>query len=326
VSDAANDARTARNRAAPPPVAPAVVTVTPNPALDWTLTVPRLSVGAANRADGVATRPGGKGVNVAVALTAWGRPVAATGFLGRANAAGFETFFADRGIVDHFVRVDGETRIVLRIVDTRRGETTRIDLPGVVPTGADIDALFAGIDALAADWFVLAGSLPAGAPPTLYAALIAQLRARGCRVLLDSSGDALHAGVGAHPDIVKPNVAELETLVGVRLSSVDAIVDAGRTLVEGGIELVVISLGADGALFIDTDGALLALPPALGRVATVGAGDAMVAGIVAGRLAGRDLDGIARLATAFAAAALTDRATTPDAIAGFEARIDVRAF
>lgn len=155
---------------------------------------------------------------------------------------------------------------------------------------------------------MLAGSLPAGVAVDFYAEATRHLQARRVRVAVDTSGGALRAAVAAGPDLIKPNVHELEELAGRRLADEAALVAAARELVAGGVGLVVVSRGAEGAVFVSEDEVVVARPPAIEVGSTVGAGDAMVAGIVAGRLRGLGLAETARLATAFSLCALT-RAT-----------------
>lgn len=155
------------------------------------------------------------------------------------------------------------------------------------------------------DWFVLSGSAPAGVPPDYYADLIRQLKAAGKQVVLDSSGEPLRQGIAAAPWAIKPNIAELEELVGHPLPDLAAVIQAARHLVEQGMGCVVVSMGSEGALFVTAEECLQAIPPAVEVKSTVGAGDAMVAGFVAGRMRGASLSECARLATACALGALT---------------------
>lgn len=285
-----------------------VVTVTPNPAIDRTLTIHSFSAGVVNRVGGQHSKPGGKGVNVAAALADRGRAVAATGFLGRDNSASFEALFSGKGIDDHFVRVAGETRVGIKIFDPVLEQTTDINFPGQTPAPGDVELLRRRVHGLAAEsgpWFVLAGSLPPGVEPTLYRDLVGALKAGGCRVLLDTSGEPLRHALGAGPHVIKPNLHELESLLGTQLSSNQAVVGAARTLTAGGVELIVVSMGAEGALFINAERALLARPPRVQVRSTVGAGDAMVAGILAGQLEGLSIPETARLASAFSLDVLT---------------------
>jgi 1-phosphofructokinase len=291
-----------------------VVTVTPNPAIDWTVTVPGFRAGAVNRASAERSQPAGKGVNVAAALAGFGVRVAATGFLGRDNAAAFEAFFAARRMEDVFVRVDGATRTGIKIVDPERGETTDVNFPGAAVSAADVEELLERVEMLAEGsdrWFVLAGSLPPGADATLYAEMVRSIKDAGCLVVLDTSGDALRHALDAAPHVVKPNVHELEALAGRPLPAAADVVDAARTLLDRGVVLAAVSMGAEGALFVTREEVVRARPPAVEVGSTVGAGDAMVAGIVAARLARLNLAEAARLATAFSVAALTRREPGP---------------
>jgi 1-phosphofructokinase len=280
------------------------VTVTLNPAIDRTLTIPDFTAGRVHRVRGEQSRAGGKGVNVAAALAAAGHRVAATGFLGRDNAAIFEELFGARGIADQFVRLDGPTRTGIKIHDPARQETTDLNFPGLAPTAEELDQLRARLATLDARWFVLAGSLPPGVDAGIYRELIVTLRNRGARVLLDTSGPALAAGLEAEPQVAKPNLAELEELSGRALADEAAVMDAGREWLRRGVELLVISRGESGALFLGPQGGVRAVPPRIKIGSAVGAGDALVAGIISAQLEGRPLAECARIATAFALHAL----------------------
>ncbi|KMO23895.1 1-phosphofructokinase [Methylobacterium indicum] len=310
-----------------------ILTLTLNPAIDRTVTLDRLVPGAVHRARAMRDDAGGKGVNVASCLADWGVPITAAGVLGAGNAAVFEALFAAKGIADRCLRVAGETRTNLKLVDP--AGTTDVNLPGLALDPASLDAVRAvlraeaGPDTLA----VLAGSLPAGAGTDLYAVLTAELKAGGTRVLLDASGAALAAALAAEtlPDIVKPNRHELEEWAGRPLPTLADVVDAAADLVRRGIPLVVVSLGEDGAVFVRGQGAavkaLHALAPVVEVASTVGAGDALVAGLVAGLSADLALADTARLALAFAAGKLTRAgANLPDRaeIKGIARAIEVR--
>lgn len=295
-----------------------VVTVTLNPAIDQTITVDALKPGSVHRARAVRHNAGGKGVNVASCLADWGTPVVATGLLGTGNAAPFEALFAAKGIADAFLRLPGETRVNIKIADLAANDTTDINLPGL---SADADAVRRvretvlglvepGVPVL------LAGSLPDGVPAGSYATLTAELTAAGCRVVLDSSGAPLAAALastGALPFCIKPNRHELEDWAGRPLPTDADLLDAARGLHRRGVAVVVVSLGADGALFVGgeggDEGAVHGRLPPVAALSSVGAGDAMVAGLIAGFLQaggqqGGGLETVARLSVAFAAAKL----------------------
>ncbi len=276
-----------------------VVTITLNPAIDRTVTISNFTAGAVNRVESVRSHPGGKGVNVASALADHGHGVAVTGFLGRSNAGAFEELFSQKKIADHFVRIAGQTRIGIKITDPVRAETTDINFPGPAPTSEELSMLRWQIATLEAEWFVVAGSLPPGVDPKIYRDIIAGLRQSGRKVLLDTSGEPFSLALEARPTVVKPNIHEFEAFVGHPLSNEQEVVAAARILIDRGIELVVISMGKEGACFITATESVMARPPEIEVKSTVGAGDAMVAGILSGQLEKLSLGECARLATAF---------------------------
>jgi 1-phosphofructokinase len=322
-----------------------VVTVTVNPALDQTVRVADLALGRVNRAESLAFSPGGKGVNVAGCLADYGIATIATGLLGADDAASFEALFAAKHIGDRFVRIAGRTRINVKLVDTANDETTDINLAAAPPGGTDLSTLEACIVGLAKPgrWFVLAGSLPENVSPAFYQQLTHTLRKAGARVALDTSEAPLAASLStddpdALPNLIKPNRAELEALVGRVLPDDAAVLGAACTLAARGIGYVAVSLGERGALGVTraAGGAdshneaktgaasrapgqsapsarapsatgywgFRATPPEVPVASTVGAGDAFVAGLVASLIEGRAWDDCGRRASAFAAAKL----------------------
>jgi 1-phosphofructokinase family hexose kinase len=307
-----------------------IATVTLNPAIDQTVSVPNFKAGKVNRVTATRSDPGGKGVNVATLLADLGYPVVVTGFLGEENARIFERHFARKNIADRFVRIAGSTRTGIKIVDEECQETTDINFPGQAPAAADISALFRTVTDLAGEcnWVVMSGSVPAGAPEDIYYDLVQTVRAQGARVVLDTSGEPLRRALAAAPAMAKPNVEELRELTGQALEDQLAVVRAAQSLLDQGLETVVVSMGADGALFVESQAVVLARPPKVAVKSTVGAGDAMVSGVVAGKLRGLGLADCARLATAFSLAAITrvERGLPPQAaIDTLMSQVDVRA-
>jgi 1-phosphofructokinase len=279
-----------------------IATVTLNPAIDQTITLDVLRRGKVQRASSVRFNAGGKGVNVASCLADWGLTVTATGLLGRDNAASFETLMRTKAIEDRFVRIDGATRTNIKLVDP--GETTDVNLPGFAATREALAAVDGEAFALTGrcDLVVVAGSLPQGAPENHYAALLAKLSDAGKPVILDASGPALAQALAGPvmPYAIKPNVAELAELSGEACDSLEDIGRAARRLQASGIALVAVSMGAEGALFCSREGLIRARLPAVSGGSSVGAGDAMVAGMAAALAEGSDFERTARLASAFA--------------------------
>src|SRR2546425_491047 len=268
-----------------------IATVTLDSALDQAVRVDHLRPNTVNYAQMMQFDAGGKGVNVASFLADVGLSTSVTGYLGQENADIFEQFFASKHIDDQFVRIPGRTRIGVKIVDEANQQTTDINMPGLSPPAEAMDALLKTIERLTAsyDWFVLSGTLPPGVPSTTYATLITQLKGYGKQMVLDTSRDALREGILAGPTIVKPNSDELQQLTGQLLTDEVALEHAARQLLNGDTRLVVISMGERGAMFIDSATTLIAVPPTVSVKSTVGAGDAMLAGIIAGQVQGLSL-------------------------------------
>ncbi|TLD71384.1 1-phosphofructokinase [Phragmitibacter flavus] len=276
----------------------ASVTITLNPAIDRTVLIPGFTAGATNRVESMHSHAGGKGINVASALSDLGHRVAVSGFLGHDNTAIFERLFIAKKLEDRFVRIPGSTRQCIKISHSEQSEITEVNFPGLTPSPNDIEFFQAMVGALDAQWFVLSGSIPEGVSADIYQHLIRTLRARNKKILLDTSGEPFALALEAVPHIIKPNLHELSTFVGKPLKTDAEILEATHPLLDLGIELIIVSLGAEGALFITKTQTLKATPPQVNVRSTVGAGDAMVAGIISAQLQNLDLETTARLATA----------------------------
>ncbi len=290
-----------------------VVTVTLNPALDLTVHAAGWHRGQVNAGQGMHLAAGGKGVNVASILADFragrGEGVTATGLLGDENPERFEALLRDKGIRDAFLRVPGPTRVGVKLVDPAAQETTDINLPGLTATPQDVAALDARLDELSADHgaFVLAGSLPPGVDSGVYARWVERLRAAGRFVAVDTSGAALSAVLAAPvlPNLIKPNEHELAAALGRDLPTEDDLLAAAHDLLGRGADVVAVSRGEQGALLVSRAATVRARPPRVPVVSTVGAGDAMVAGLVSAHLDGLSLPDAARRATGFSVGTIT---------------------
>jgi 1-phosphofructokinase len=278
-----------------------IATVTLNPAIDQTVIVDNFRLNRVNRALAIKFDASGKGVNVASFLADYGYDTAVTGYLGQENVDIFEQFFASKDIDDRFVRILGNTRINLKVVDGVKQQTTDINMPGQTPPQEAMNILLETIEQLAnsCDWFVLSGSLPPHVPTAIYATIITQLKRQKKRIILDTSGEALREGIQAGPTILKPNIEELQYLVRDSLTSEAGIQQAAHQLLNEDIELVVVSMGRQGAMLVEQATTLIATPPTVTVKKTFGAGDAMVAGLVAAQIQGLSPADCGRLATAF---------------------------
>ena len=283
-----------------------IATVTLNPAIDQTVRVDNFRPNRVNRAQAISFDASGKGVNVASFLADYGHDIAVTGYLGQANVNIFEQFFASKGIDDCFVRIPGNTRINVKVVDEVNQQTTDINMPGQTPPQEAMNTLLQTIEQLAnsCDWFVLSGSLPPHVPTTIYATIITQLKRQKKHIILDTSGEALRDGIEAGPTIVKPNIEELQHLMNHSLTSEAEIQQVAHQLLNEDIKLVVVSMGRQGAMLVEQATTLIATPPAITVKKTFGAGDAMVAGLVTAQIQGLSLADCGRLATAFSVGAI----------------------
>ncbi|MBB3242910.1 1-phosphofructokinase [Pseudomonas sp. Tn43] len=283
-----------------------ILTLTLNPALDLTVQLPLLAPGQVNRSDEMHTHAAGKGVNVAQVLADLGHQLTVSGFLGEDNLQAFETLFAKRGFTDAFVRVPGETRSNIKLAESD-GRITDINGPGPRVSEAAQQALLDRLDQIAPghDAVVIAGSLPRGVSPQWLREMIQRLKKRGLKVALDTSGEALRAGLAAGPWLIKPNTEELAQALGCEVVSVGAQAEAASRLHAHGIEHVVISDGADGVNWFSVGSAMHASPPKVSVVSTVGAGDSLLAGMLHGLLSADTPEQTLRTATAIAAMAVT---------------------
>ena len=282
-----------------------VVTVTINPAIDQTVTIPNFTAGAVNRVQSSQMDAGGKGINVASFLADFGQPATVTGFLGSGNDEIFRGLFERKNIEDRCVRITGQTRIGVKVSDEVLHQTTDINFPGEMPSPADIAQLFKILVELSVthDWFVLSGSIPSGVSTGIYKEMVQMLG--GKKVVLDTSGEGFRLALPAGPWLIKPNVDELSEYAGKTLDSPAAILEQARSVLgRYNIQSVVVSMGHKGAIFVEGDETVWAVPPAVEVKSTVGAGDAMVAGIVTGKIQGLALAECARLATAFSMTAI----------------------
>ncbi|QXH35066.1 1-phosphofructokinase [Pseudomonas muyukensis] len=283
-----------------------ILTLTLNPALDITIRLDRLRPGAVNRSQAQHSHAAGKGLNVAQVLADLGHQVTVGGFLGQDNLAPFEALIAWRGFADCFVRVPGETRSNIKLVEAD-GQVTDINGPGPQVDEAARSALLQRLAQLAPghDAVVVAGSLPRGISPQWLRELLLMLKSHGLKVALDSSGEALRAGLEAAPWLVKPNTEELGEVLGLPVPDPLGQRAAAQRLLASGIEHVVVSQGEQGVTWFAAGLALHAQPSKVRIASTVGAGDSLVAGMVHGLLQAEAPAATLRRATAIAAQAVT---------------------
>ncbi|OHV13816.1 1-phosphofructokinase [Kushneria phosphatilytica] len=288
-----------------------VLALSLNPALDLSVALDTLTPGTVNRASESRMSAAGKGNNVARVLAALGHEVTVSGFLGRDNAGVFERAFADWGVIDEFVRVPGDTRINIKLAE-QSGRVSDINAAGASISAEAWQQLEQRFDkqlARSPAAVVIAGSLPPGVVPEQLGRLIVLVRERGIPVWLDTSGEALIAGLKACPTAAKPNEHELAEWVGTALNGEAEQLAAARQLVESGIDDLFLSLGERGVCWCyrTPDGQTMMLrarPPQVRVVNTVGAGDTLLAGLLHARLSQWSGEAGLRFATALSADAV----------------------
>jgi len=283
-----------------------IVTLTPNPSVDRAYDLAALARGGVNRADVVHVDAGGKGINVSRALAAHGVPTVAVVPVGGADGDLLVALLGPTGVTVRTVPVPGGTRsnVTLQEAD---GTTTKVNAPGPeLDADAETRLVAAVVDGLGpGDTVVGAGSLPRGLAPDLYATLAGAVRARGARLVLDTSGAPLVAAARAGGlALAKPNEDELAELVGRALPTVGDVVAAAREILARGTDALLVSLGAHGALLVTPDASWWAGGPPLVPASTVGAGDTTLAGYLAAEHAGADPATCLRTAVAWGRAAV----------------------
>ncbi|WP_354643097.1 1-phosphofructokinase family hexose kinase [Kitasatospora camelliae] len=274
-----------------------ILIVTPNPALDLTYTVPDFRPHTGHRVTEVAAQAGGKGVNVTRVLTALGLPATAVLPLGGPTGTAVKAELTAAGLPFVPVRIAGETRRTVAVVDTE--DATLLNEPGPHLTTAEWRRVVTETERLlpTAAVLVLSGSLPPGLPEDAYAELLTLAHRNRVPTLLDADGPALTTALAARPTLIKPNAAELRTATGL-----DDVPAAAAALIERGARAVVASLGPDGLYARDRDSAWRCSPPAPVRGNPTGAGDSCVAALAAGLLGGAGWPAVLPDAVALSAA------------------------
>lgn len=268
-----------------------ICTVTFNPSLDYVLGLDSLRLGGVNRASREAIMPGGKGINVSIVLNNLGHPSHALGFIAGFTGDEIARRLADMGIEADFIPVDGGmSRINVKI--SAEEETEVNGMGPDIPMGA-IGRLFGKLDALGAgDVLVVSGSVPSSLPADIYERILAHLEGRGVCIAVDATRDLLMNALPYKPFLIKPNNHEVGEIFGVELERRRDVVPYAERLCELGAQNVLVSMAGEGAVLVSASGAVIESPAPAGSVVnSVGAGDSMVAGFIAGYLeSGGDLD------------------------------------
>ncbi len=281
-----------------------ILTVTLNAAIDRTVAVPSFRQGNRHRAVEASTVAGGKGVNVARALKLLDRPVIATGLAGGPTGARLMERLAEESILTDFTWIAGESRTNLAVIDPTSGEQTEINERGPDVRAEELDRFLEKLLYLArgARICAIAGSLPPSVPATFAGLMVEELKALGVETIIDTEGEPLLASLRAEPAAVTPNLREAEGAVGHEFNDREDLQNGLRSLVELGAANAVITRpeGCVASLLAEDDQrhAYEVTGPEVEPVATVGSGDAFLAGFVAARYDGRPPEECLRFAVA----------------------------
>jgi 1-phosphofructokinase len=262
-----------------------IYTLTLNPTLDIHMQFDNPKLGTLNRAKKVRYAPSGKGLNVSSALSAQG--VSSTAILPLGGPVGYLLGFMLENLdfATTIIPVSGETRANTKVID-QHGILSEFNGAGAALSETELNACFDSLKKLQAnDLLILSGSLPPGVPHSVYAEMITKAKAKGAIAYLDASGQALIAGLGAKPSLVKPNKLEAEELLGKPITTYQEALQAARSIQEMGIETVILSLEDKGAIFLRaskslTEQVFLAVPPTVTAITPSGAGDSVLAGTI----------------------------------------------
>ncbi len=271
-----------------------IITVTLNAAIDKTMAVPNFQPGRRHRTVDQTTMPGGKGVNIARVLKTLGQPVIATGLAGGAAGLRIVEQLTEMSVLSDFVRIRQESRTNTALIDPTTGQQSEVNERGPEVTEAEIDLFAEKLLYLAkgASLCVFAGSLPRGVDVDVYGRLIRELKRLGVTTVVDTDGDPLMRAVRAEPDVISPNLLEAEELVGYEFAGDEDQVLAVREMVDLGPREAIMTV-PDGCIaqVVPDDGGVqllrVTIPAVEEATATIGSGDAFLAGYVAARYSGR---------------------------------------
>lgn len=282
-----------------------ILTVTLNAAIDKRYVVEEFKVGEVNRVKECAYVPGGKGLNVSKPAAVAGAEVVATGFVGGHAGNYIEASLKDYHVKSAFYHLESESRSCINIWDEKNGVQTEFLEPGFTVTESEFQGFVEKFKELVkkADVVAMSGSVPKGLDGTAYQKLVKVVKDAGKKVILDTSGKLLEMGIEACPTMIKPNIDEIRMLTGKECNEIGEIVEAAKEIHARGVEVVAVSLGADGSLAVSDEGVFRAIVPRIDAVNTVGCGDSMIAGFALGFAEGLGIEETLRKASAISAAA-----------------------
>lgn len=260
-----------------------ILTVTLNPAVDTRYQIDKLEINRINRIDEKIETPGGKGLNVSNVLNKLGGDIVATGILGGSRGTFIRTKLDERGIDHDFLEVSQETRTCMAIIDEDKNITEILE-SGKKISQCEIDKFLKKYETLldSVDIVDISGSLPPGIPANFYRILIEKAGSLGKKVILDTSGEPLKEGIKGNPYLIKPNIDEMEYLLGKKIENLDEIIEYAKQIINNGVSNVMVTLGGDGGLLINERSIYRGNTPNIKVENTVGSGDSSIAGFIYG--------------------------------------------
>lgn len=281
-----------------------ITTVCMNPSFDKTASVDQFCAGEVNRLHSVRVDVGGKGINVAIVLKRLGIPVRCVGCLGEENGQSFLHMIQKDELVFDYLSVPGEVRTNLKLLDEKEKVVTEFNEPGISLDEGQMEAFLQLLAERSQDsqYVVLSGRIPAGCTEKTYQRCMQAVKDKKC--ILDCAGESLLHGIKEKPYLIKPNLPEMEALMKKELRTLRSLRDAALFLIEYGAQNVVVSMGKYGAMFVNKTTTLFAPALMVEARSTVGAGDAMVGGILAGLSEGASMQEAFRYGVAAGAASV----------------------
>lgn len=262
-----------------------IYTITFNPALDYVIKVQDFNVGKINKSQKEYIYPGGKGINVSIVLKTLGQETTAMGFISGFVGKEIEKQVQKYGVQTDFIEIENDnSRINVKILG--ESEETAINTKGPYIELKYIELLYKKLEILEEkDILVLSGSVPNGVPDNIYEEICKKVKDKNIKVVVDSTGELLVNTLKYRPYLIKPNQQELEEIFGIKITSQDEALKYAKQLQIKGAKNVIVSMGSDGAVLLDENGYSYKMKAlnTKNAVNTVGAGDSMVAGFLAGR-------------------------------------------
>lgn len=289
-----------------------IITVTLNPAIDKTVEVDNCTINSVNRVSSVKLDAGGKGINVSKVVKSLNGESIALGALAGRTGEFIKNYLDSEEIKNDFIFVNGETRTNIKIVDKVKGTNTDINEPGNSISEDDVKKIKENIfnNTKKDDILVLSGSVPQGVEKNIYELWIKEAKELGVKTILDADGELLKQGILAGPYLIKPNIHELEKLFDVKIDGINQVISLCKSIFDYGVNFIAVSLGSDGALFMNREKTIYAHGIKVKVKSTVGAGDSMVAALAFALDKGYSFERSVTLSVAAATAGVMTEGTT----------------